>query len=114
MSVSVVAPPGFEPVAHSSGPAELGERCIPGPLELSRSRPSVPAARIALAVGPRSGSTTHKPDVALPHSNSAHYYASSVNPDRLANVFVVSDFPDQNLTICSIFQLTARPNAVER
>jgi len=32
MSVSVVAPPGFEPVAHS-GPAELGERRILGPLE---------------------------------------------------------------------------------
>jgi hypothetical protein len=30
----MVARPGFEPVAHS-GPAELGERCIPSPLELT-------------------------------------------------------------------------------
>jgi hypothetical protein len=37
----------------------------------------------------------HQPDVALPHSNSALNCASSVNPDRLTTVCVVSDFPDR-------------------
>ena len=37
----------------------------------------------------------HQPDAALPHSNSALNYASSVDPDRLATVLVVSDFPDR-------------------